>query len=129
MFGIQKNLRVAFVFLAIVFLVHQFAATKVSAIACAGDCTGSLAVCNAGLTCSGGVCGQVYDACIGSACVAGGGWDATTCNSTDCTNAGTNRTASWSALSACTATCGPGTQSQTCNCGAQNNYYKRNSNK
>ncbi|MCX6732818.1 MAG: hypothetical protein NTV98_04740 [Candidatus Roizmanbacteria bacterium] len=95
--------------------------------ACGGNCSLNVNGCAPGVSCVGGVCGTYYNACIGVNkvnCSATGGWDNTSCNKGDtCDNAGTTRTVGWTAYSACTVSCGEGTQTRTCNCTYENNCF------
>jgi len=122
----MKSTNISFLtfLLSALIVVWVFISTNTSASAyygCGqGPCNNISAPCSVPYTCNpnpGGVCGVFYNACVGATCSATGGFDSSTCSTGNaCPTPGTTRTAS---LGACSATCGPGTQ--TCNCGAQNN--------
>lgn len=115
-------------------LVVSYISPTVSAqYACNTSCALNTSGCATGLTCrlSDTRCGKLYNqcggagnaTCYGSSNQANAGWDFNNpCDQGNlCNNQGTTRTFGWSAPGACTATCGPGTQPRTCNCGSQNN--------
>lgn len=115
--------RVYFVFVALFFYcIVFFASHSYGYYGCGGSpCNGSYP-CNSGLTCKSSVCGIYYNVCAGAVCNGTGGWDQSSCNTANqCNNAGTTRTAAWVDSTTCSPSCGVGTKTAVCTCGAQNN--------